>query len=139
MRLTGLDVMPDLFACLECHTLTGVAFFLSLREDTSMHYNDTASASALARKLIDRHHLETDEYRQLIEKRDEETARMLAEEAVRIRKEIYGSDVFIRGLIEVSNICRNDCLYCGIRRSNACCDRYRLGAGEILASRPAAA
>ncbi|MBQ9009600.1 MAG: [Clostridia bacterium] len=46
---------------------------------------------------------------------------------------MYGTDIFIRGLIEISNICRNDCLYCGIRRSNAHCQRYRLLPGDILA------
>ena len=38
----------------------------------------------------------------------------------------------MRGLIEISNICKNDCLYCGIRRGNARCERYRLSPEEIL-------
>ena len=89
-------------------------------------------AAFLADKLIAQYHLEPEEYRQLIEERDEETTARLAAEAVRIRQEIYGNAIFIRGLIEISNICRNDCLYCGIRRSNGNCDRYRLSAREIL-------
>ena len=40
--------------------------------------------------------------------------------------------MYIRGLIEISNICKNDCYYCGIRRSNENCDRYRLSKEEIL-------
>ena len=48
-----------------------------------------------------------------------------------IRDEIYGRRVFMRGLIEISNHCKNDCLYCGIRRSNAC-RRYRLSPEQIL-------
>ena len=52
--------------------------------------------------------------------------------AVRERVRIYGRTVYVRGLIEVSNICRNDCLYCGIRRSNPNCERYRLTPEEIL-------
>jgi biotin synthase len=51
---------------------------------------------------------------------------------VQARKKIYGTDVYVRGLIEFSNYCKNDCLYCGIRRSNRSCDRYRLSEEEIL-------
>lgn len=52
-------------------------------------------------------------------------------EACRVRDEIYGRRVFIRGLIEISNHCRNNCLYCGIRR-DAQCKRYRLTKEQIL-------
>ncbi len=48
-----------------------------------------------------------------------------------IRRSIYGTDVYIRGLIEFTNYCKNDCLYCGIRRSNSSCDRYRLTKEDI--------
>lgn len=58
----------------------------------------------------------------------------LTEAAVLTREENYGCDVFIRGLIEVSSYCKNDCLYCGIRRSNRCAERYRLTRDEILSS-----
>ena len=50
------------------------------------------------------------------------------------RRTVYGNAVYIRGLIEVSNICKNDCLYCGIRAGNAACDRYRLADEDILAA-----
>ena len=49
------------------------------------------------------------------------------------RRPHYGDKVFIRGLIEIGNVCRNDCLYCGIRRSNRHCSRYRLTEEQILA------
>ncbi len=68
----------------------------------------------------------------LIETRTSELAKSLAEEAVQVRQEIYGKAVYVRGLIEVSNICKNDCLYCGIRASNKNCQRYRLTPEEIL-------
>ena len=45
---------------------------------------------------------------------------------------VYGKDVYLRGLIEISNYCKNDCRYCGIRRGNARAERYRLGPDEIL-------
>lgn len=44
----------------------------------------------------------------------------------------YGNKIFVRGLIEFTNYCKNDCLYCGIRASNKNANRYRLSAGEIL-------
>lgn len=86
----------------------------------------------LVRKLIDTHSLSEGEYKELIELRDKESSLTLQKEAVRLRKEIYGHKVFIRGLIEVSNICRNDCYYCGIRKSNRSCDRYRISKEDIL-------
>lgn len=87
---------------------------------------------ALIDKLTEEHSLSLEEYEYLIVHRDEETAAILAERAENIRKNIYGNAVYIRGLIEVSNICKNDCLYCGIRHSNKSCERYRLTEKEIL-------
>lgn len=55
----------------------------------------------------------------------------LAEQASALRDQIYGHQVFIRGLIEYSNICQNDCYYCGIRRSNHSLPRYRLTPEEV--------
>ncbi|MBR1549616.1 MAG: [Bacteroidales bacterium] len=55
----------------------------------------------------------------------------LFEEASRTRDEVYGRNVFMRGLIEITNHCRNNCLYCGIRRS-ATVHRYRLSPEQIL-------
>lgn len=54
--------------------------------------------------------------------------------ARRVREDVYGTQVYIRGLVEISNYCRNDCYYCGIRRSNTHVTRYRLSKEEILAS-----
>ena len=56
----------------------------------------------------------------------------LFESADNIRKQIYGKDVYIRGLIELSNYCKNNCLYCGIRRDNHKINRYRLTEQDIL-------
>lgn len=87
---------------------------------------------SLIEKLETEHSLSLDEYVYLIENRTEESAQLLREKANKVRREIYGNIVFIRGLIEISNFCKNDCLYCGIRRSNKNCDRYRLTKEEIL-------
>lgn len=56
----------------------------------------------------------------------------LAAKARETAQRIYENQVYIRGLIEFTNYCRNDCYYCGIRRSNGCAERYRLSKEEIL-------
>lgn len=86
----------------------------------------------LISKLRDTHTLSIDEYEYLIENRNDEAANLLREYAIENRRKYYGNKVFVRGLIEVSNICKNDCYYCGIRKSNLNCDRYRLTKNEIL-------
>ena len=88
--------------------------------------------SDLIQKLIENHSLSSSEYEALISQRDEDSTKLLAEAAVKVRREIYGDAVYSRGLIEISNICKNDCLYCGIRRSNRDCVRYRLTPEQIL-------
>lgn len=87
---------------------------------------------ALARKLVRTNDLWDQELFELIHNRDEETALYLKEEAGRLCRVHYGRIVFIRGLIEFTNYCKNDCFYCGIRRSNKKADRYRLNQEEIL-------
>ncbi len=59
-------------------------------------------------------------------------ASVLFEAADRVRKQVYAGEVYIRGLIEISNYCRNNCLYCGIRASNTKVCRYRLTKEQIL-------
>ncbi len=72
------------------------------------------------------------QFRQLIDGRDAASTALLARRAVAVRRSVYGNDVYTRGLIEISNICKNDCLYCGIRRSNGNVERYRLSPEQIL-------
>lgn len=83
-------------------------------------------------KLSREHRLSLKEYQTLIESYTPELARYAAEKAVAARQSVYGTEVYIRGLIEISNICRNNCLYCGIRCGNPQCSRYRLTEEEIL-------
>jgi biotin synthase len=52
--------------------------------------------------------------------------------ADKLREEIIGDEVEIRGAIEFSNICKKDCFYCGLRRSNNKLSRYRMSVDEIL-------
>ncbi|MDR3153253.1 MAG: [FeFe] hydrogenase H-cluster radical SAM maturase HydE [Deltaproteobacteria bacterium] len=72
------------------------------------------------------------EFAELIRARDEGDASHLFALASEARDRVFGKGIFIRGLLEFSNFCRNDCLYCGIRRSNRRADRYRLSKEEIL-------
>lgn len=68
----------------------------------------------------------------LLETQEEEALSYLKDSAREVADAVYGKQVFIRGLIEFTNYCRNDCYYCGIRRSNQACERYRLSQEEIL-------
>lgn len=83
-------------------------------------------------KLEKEQRLSKEEWTQLIEGRTKELAEFLFERAREVRHAHYGRDVYIRGLIEFTNYCRNDCYYCGIRKSNSCLSRYRLTEEEIL-------
>lgn len=87
---------------------------------------------ALIERLAKERRLGTDEYRRLIEGMTPEAAEHAASLALEKKREIYGDKVYIRGLIEIGNICRNDCFYCGIRRGNKSCERYRLNDDEIV-------
>ncbi|MGN0629897.1 MAG: [FeFe] hydrogenase H-cluster radical SAM maturase HydE, partial [Ruminococcus sp.] len=49
-----------------------------------------------------------------------------------VRRSVYGTDVYLRGLIEFTSFCKNNCYYCGLRRDNRKAQRYRLGENDIL-------
>lgn len=76
--------------------------------------------------------LSRQEFKLLLENRNEETADYLFEQAREVRESVYGRDVYMRGLIEFTNYCKNDCYYCGIRKSNGNAERYRLTKEQIL-------
>ena len=63
---------------------------------------------------------------------DREAIQHLYDTAHATAQRHYGNKIFMRGLIEISNHCKNDCLYCGIRRSQHDVRRYRLTKEEIL-------
>lgn len=83
-------------------------------------------------KLSTQYSLSVEEYAYLIDNRTTETDEYLRNKAVAVRRGIYGNSVYIRGLIEISNICKNNCFYCGIRAANTNCNRYRLTPEEIF-------
>ena len=83
-------------------------------------------------KLYKNHNLEKEEFIYLIENFDKDTSEYLFSLAQTTSQEYFQKEVYIRGLIEFTNYCKNDCYYCGIRRSNKNVSRYRLNKEEIL-------
>lgn len=75
------------------------------------------------------HKLDKKEIIELLESNDYE---QIAAAADRVRKKYVGDDVHLRGLIEFSNVCRQNCFYCGLRAENSSVKRYRMDCDEIL-------
>lgn len=86
----------------------------------------------LLNKLYEQRTLAKEEIVYLLQHLTPELKDRLFHLAVQTRKLHYGGSVFLRGLIEFSNFCKQDCLYCGLRRSNTSAERYRLTEAEIL-------
>ena len=88
------------------------------------------------RRLIDKlkneRELSIEEWETLIAGRTPELSEYLFSLAREERHRHYEHDVYVRGLIEFTNYCKNDCLYCGIRKSNHHATRYRLSDEDIL-------
>lgn len=85
-------------------------------------------------KLDNNKSLSHDEWTRLIGTFTDEDRSYAAKLARDIAFSKFGNTIFFRGIIEFSNYCKNDCLYCGIRKSNICASRYRLEKEDILAS-----
>ncbi len=86
----------------------------------------------LIERLCSARTLSVEEYEYLLANRTPKAQQLLSQKALEVRQEVYGNSVYIRGLIEISNICKNNCLYCGIRAQNTGCERYRLTPEEIF-------
>lgn len=76
------------------------------------------------------HKLTKDEIVRLLE--DENNLELLTQAADRVRKKYVGDEVHLRGLIEFSNFCKQNCLYCGLRRDNKQLNRYRLNEEQVI-------
>ncbi len=91
------------------------------------------SLKQLVDKLEENKTLSKEEFISLLQgHRDKELEEYLFEKSRRARHHYYGNEIYIRGLIEFTNYCKNDCYYCGIRKSNPHINRYRLTKEEIL-------
>ena len=88
------------------------------------------------REIVDkvkrRQDITLEEFRMIMETASKEEMDYLASTAREVADSIYGKNVYVRGLIEFTNYCRNDCYYCGIRRSNKEAERYRLTEEQIM-------
>lgn len=69
----------------------------------------------------------------LLSAEDPEEDQALFQTADRVRQEKMGDEVHLRGIVEFSNVCVQNCLYCGLRRDNHRLRRYRMTPAEILA------
>lgn len=87
---------------------------------------------ALIDKLNRDKHLEKEEWVTLLSGYTDDDRAYAAGIAREISNSRFGNKIFIRGIVEFSNVCKNDCYYCGIRRSNTNVQRYRLTPDEIL-------
>lgn len=86
----------------------------------------------LVEQLVQTQDLPDSGFLALIQDDSAEIQSLLAEKADEVRQKWYGKDIYIRGLIEFTNYCKNNCYYCGIRRDNTNADRYRLTEEDIL-------
>lgn len=86
----------------------------------------------LIEKLRENQILPKEQLLSLVKCQDKDTLEYLRENAEQVRQQHYGKDIYMRGLIEISSYCKNDCYYCGLRRSNKNADRYRLKKEQIL-------
>lgn len=90
------------------------------------------------KRLIDslREHLELEpqEIRALLTMRDPQDVDYLMCQAREVSQSQFGRGIYLRGLVELSNVCRNDCYYCGIRRSNGQVTRYTLTRDQVMSS-----
>ncbi|MBQ8827963.1 MAG: [Clostridia bacterium] len=87
----------------------------------------------LVDKLKNTQSLSKAEWVSMIDGRTPEIAEYLFKQAREVREKYYGKDIYIRGLIEFTSYCKNDCLYCGLRKSNCRAERYRLDKETVLA------
>ena len=83
-------------------------------------------------KLIKKGDLSDEEFASILDSSDPGIGEYLSKKAVAVREAHYGRDVYLRGLIEFTNYCKNNCKYCGIRGGNPSAERYRLSEEEIL-------
>lgn len=87
---------------------------------------------ALIDQLASEHDLTDEQLLYLLDHMDEKNRDYLIEKAHETRMQVYGDRVFMRGLIEFTNYCKCNCLYCGIRAANGDVERYRLTTEEVL-------
>ena len=89
----------------------------------------------ILQQAVQTHRLTREEITHLLTRQD---ATPLLKAADEVRRKFVGDGVYLRGLIEISNYCKNNCLYCGIRAANTHVMRYRLTPVQIVQTAQAA-
>jgi biotin synthase len=88
---------------------------------------------SLIERLKENGKLEREEWVMLLSSYEDEKLRdFAAKQAREVAQSVFGKKIYVRGLIEFTNYCKNNCYYCGIRRDNKSADRYRLDREDIL-------
>jgi len=104
----------------------------------STHFSNDDETYAAVLSLIDmlaiHHRLSKDEYRYLLDHISVRELPYLTKKARDLTDQVYGRQVFFRGLIEISNICGRGCFYCGLQSTNTLVHRYRMSEEQILAT-----
>lgn len=93
---------------------------------------ETTLPFTLVDRLADTHRLKRDDYERIIAGFTPALAAHASARAQAETRRHYGTDIFTRGLIEFTSVCKNDCYYCGLRCSNRTAERYRLTPDQIL-------
>lgn len=101
-------------------------------EEKPIKTNMNEEIKSTINKVKQSRNISLEQLKLLLEINDDEGVRFICGEAVKVCQKTYGNQVLIRGLIEFTNFCKNDCYYCGIRRSNSQADRYRLTKEQML-------
>ena len=86
----------------------------------------------MLKELLNKDEFSKDDIISLLEIEDWNEVQSIYQKADEIRKKYCGNEVYLRGIIEFSNYCEQDCIYCGLRRSNTSLDRYRMSKNEII-------
>ncbi len=82
--------------------------------------------------ILNKEELNKEEIVSLLRTEDCQDVQLLFQKADEVRKVYCGDEVHLRGIIEFSNYCEQDCLYCGLRKSNSVLERYRMSSAEIM-------
>lgn len=89
--------------------------------------------SKIIKDILNKPSLHKDDVKNLLMVKTQEEKALILEHSARVRKKYVGNQLFLRGLVEYSNICRKNCHYCGIRAANKNVDRYSVANNEVLA------
>jgi biotin synthase len=98
-----------------------------------MPVKETYSSEYL-KELLDKEELQREDITYLLSLNDPDEIQLLFTKADEVRKIYCGDEVHLRGIIEISNHCSENCMYCGLRNANNSLPRYRMSTEEIIST-----